>query len=84
MKKSKAFLLAALSAGWLLPLHLTVATFRVYFEKEFKPEFFGRPMTQSFPMLDVCFFWFVITELWLGLVIMLWIWFFLCKRSIAR
>ena len=77
MKKPKACFLAMLSAGWLLPLYLAGITFKAYLQTELEPKIMGRPLTHSFPILDVCNFWFAIAAIWLACVIVCWSLYFL-------
>ena len=80
MKKIKAYVLAILSAGWLLPLYLVGTNFAAYLKTELEPEVMGKPVTHSFPILLVCISWFAIAAFWLACVIVCWSLYFLRAR----
>jgi hypothetical protein len=72
MNKVKPYFFAVFSAGWLIPLYFVVTNFIAYLKTELEPEIAGRPITHSFPILDVCLFWFAIASLWFACVIVFW------------
>jgi hypothetical protein len=69
----KTFLLAALSAGWILPLCLAAAAFRKYLELTLIPQITGRGFMTSFPFLQASLVCFVISCCWLATVIAFWV-----------
>ena len=78
MKKSKAYILAVLSSGWLLPFFFTGATFRAYLQRELEPRIMGKTiLDHDIPILYLCSFWFTITVIWLAAVIIFWSLFFI-------
>lgn len=65
--------MAALSAGWLLPLYLAFDAFRSFFITELEPMIAGRPLTHSFGMLYLCGIWLAIAAWWLAFAIVFWV-----------
>jgi hypothetical protein len=80
MKKIWQFILASLSAGWLLPVFLTGTNVVAYIKTELEPRISGKPFDHSFPILDICLFWFTVAVVWLAVVIFCWS-FFLLRRK---
>jgi len=72
MKKLKTFLIALFSAGWLLPVCLSVSAFRNYLEFTLIPQITGHGFLPSFPYLEASFVLFLTAACWLAVVIFGW------------
>ena len=70
--KTVRFLLALLSAGWLVPLWLGVWSYLDFMQSEIWPAVLGHPKMTSFPFLHVTKGSFTIAFGWLGFVILFW------------
>jgi hypothetical protein len=79
MKKIKVIFLGILSAGWLLPLCISVGTFQNYIKLTLIPQITGQGFQTSYPFLDMSYKSFVITAVWLTIVIIFWSAHFLLK-----
>ena len=80
MKNVRPYILATLSAGWLLPVYLTGSSFVRYVKTELEPRISGQGFDHSFPILDLCFFRFMLAVSWLGVVIFGWSIYFLRRE----
>ena len=67
-------LIALLSAGWLVPMWLGVATMLDFVELELWPLLLQQPKLNSFPFIDFAGKCFAVAFLWLGLAIAGWVW----------
>ena len=67
-------LIALLSAGWLVPVWLGVATMLDFVELELWPLLLQQPKLNSFPFIDFAGKCFAVAFLWLGLVVAGWAW----------
>lgn len=67
-------LIALLSAGWLVPMWLGVATMLDFVELELWPLLLQQPELNSFPFIDFAWKCFAIGFLWLGLAVAGWAW----------
>jgi len=81
MRTIKPYIVAFLSAGWLLPVYLTGISFVRYMKTELEPRISGQGFDHGFPVLDLCLFWFIVAILWLGLVIFCWSIYFLRRKD---
>jgi hypothetical protein len=67
-------LIALLSAGWLAPMWLGVATMLDFVELELWPLLLQQPKLNSFPFIDFAGKCFAVAFLWLGLALVGWAW----------
>lgn len=67
-----AIAVAIFSAGWLLPLALSVSSYLSFWQSEGWPLLLGRPRVNSFPFLSFAHDAFLIAIAWLGVVILFW------------
>ena len=67
-------LIVLLSAGWLLPTWLGVATMLDFVELELWPLLLQQPKLNSFPFIDFAGKCFAVAFLWLGLAVAGWAW----------
>ena len=63
---------ALLSAGWLIPLWLSVQFHLDFLRLELWPRVAGQPVLNSFPYLSASSTLFSTACVWLGLVILFW------------
>lgn len=68
------FVLALLSAGWLVPLWLGAWALLQFVEVELWPLLLQQPKLNSFPYLDFAGRYIAIGFLWLGAVVFGWAW----------
>jgi hypothetical protein len=81
LKTLKPYIFAILSAGWLLPVFLTGSNLVAYIKTELEPRISGKPFDHSFPVLDICFFWFAVAVVYLSIVIFCWSLYFLRRKD---
>jgi hypothetical protein len=67
-----AFLVAFLSAGWLVPLWLAVSTYLSFWRAEGWPLLQGKNPANSFPYLDFAQDCVLVSAVWLGVVVFFW------------
>lgn len=70
--KILSLFVAALSAGWLLPMYWGVSIYLQFWRLEAWPTLIGQHPGNSFPFLSAagdCFFW---AFLWLAVVVVFW------------
>jgi hypothetical protein len=80
-KKSKAYIVAVLTAGWLCPVGLGFSSLQAYFQYTIMPQITGKGPKTSLNYLILSDWWFAVAAIWLALVIMCWTLFFLNTRS---
>lgn len=71
-KRILSFIVALLSAGWLLPMYWGVVIYIDFWQLEGLPTLAGRETGNSFPFLSFardCFFWAFV---WLAVVVVFW------------
>jgi hypothetical protein len=71
---------ALFSAGWLIPLCLSVRLYLNFQRLELWPMVAGRPVLNSYPYLSASSTLFTLACVWLGVVILYWsgrVWSFL-------
>lgn len=73
--------LALLSAGWLLPMWLGIATVLDFVELELWPLLLQQPKLNSFPFIEFAGECFAVGFLWLGAVIVGWAWYWLGRAD---
>ena len=81
MTKPKVYLYAALSAGWLIPLCISLNFYLNYLNYTVRPEIAGEGFKTPFPFLIACRIMFELTAFWLGCVIFAWSVFLLKKAD---
>jgi len=72
LTRLKVYILAVLSAGWLIPLWASVGAFLNYVDLTLRPEIVGTGFKTSFPFLQASRFFFAVAGIWLGCVIFAW------------
>lgn len=72
MTRLKVYILAVLSAGWLIPLWASVGAFLNYVDLTVRPEIVGTGFKTSFPFLQASRFFFAVAAIWLACVIVAW------------
>jgi len=81
------FVLALLSAGWLVPLWLGIDTYLTFFRVEVWPLLGGQKPLNSFPFLEFTSRCMTLSLFWLGLVIIFWayrlLFFFSQQKSLT-
>jgi hypothetical protein len=70
--KAVRALVALFSAGWLIPLWVSVRTYLDFMQFEIRPAVLGHPEMNSFPFLNTSKNTFTIACVWLGMVILFW------------
>ena len=70
----RRILIAIFSAGWLLPLWLSVATMFDYLRAEVVPRLFGQNPVNSFPFVQFSQLFFTVACIWLAAAVFFWAW----------
>lgn len=70
----RRILIAIFSAGWLLPLWLSVDTMFDYLRAEVVPRLFGQNPINSFPFVHFSQQSFTVACIWLAAAVFFWAW----------
>src|SRR5437867_2463984 len=85
MNMTRVVLVSVLSAGWLLPLCISVRLFLfAYLPFTLVPQITGRGFLPSFSALEPSYWCLVFSACWLGCVISFWTAYFLGPRKVGR
>ena len=80
MNKIKVAALVVFSAGWILPVCLSLSAFLNYVKLMVIPQITGRAYLTGFPFDEMGYALFVFASIWLACAIGFWVAFFLRKR----